>query len=182
MSNTTNSPASERLALSAAEVAKLLGISQRHLWAMHASGRLGPLPVRFGRAVRWNAAELAAWLDAGAPPRDRWLAQRHGGDTLRKDANAADSGAKVYCVLSLIVVRLAGAIFRCVAPRAARLAMLCLLLDGTATSDTARLLAALAVWGYGKQSALYIIVVSGTPDDPADDGGLAAETPGRGPN
>lgn len=78
MSNATNSPASERLALPAAEVAKLLGISQRHLWAMHSSGRLGPLPMRFGRAVRWNAAELAEWMNAGAPPRDRWLAMRQG--------------------------------------------------------------------------------------------------------
>jgi prophage regulatory protein len=52
----------ERLALSAADVAKLLGISERHLLALHSSGRV-PRPIRLGRAVRWNAAELSAWLD-----------------------------------------------------------------------------------------------------------------------
>lgn len=64
------------LLLAAAAVAQRLGISERHLWAMHSSGRLGPLPLRFGRAVRWIAAEIEAWIAADAPPRDRWLAMR----------------------------------------------------------------------------------------------------------
>jgi len=64
------------LALSVEAVAQLLDISPRHVWALHSSGRLGPLPVRFGRAVRWNRRELEEWLDAGAPTRDRWLAMR----------------------------------------------------------------------------------------------------------
>ena len=69
----------DRLALSAAEVAKLLGISERHLWALNSSGRL-PRPVRLGRAVRWNLAELRGWLDAGCPERSRWEAMRKGGE------------------------------------------------------------------------------------------------------
>jgi predicted DNA-binding transcriptional regulator AlpA len=64
------------LALPAAEVAKLLGISERHLWAMHSTGRLGPRPIALGRAKRWRIDELRAWLDAGAPSRDKWLAMR----------------------------------------------------------------------------------------------------------
>lgn len=76
MSNTTTLPASERLALSAAEVAKLLGISERHVWSMLASGRLGPQPASYGRAKRWNRAELSAWLDAGSPDRAAWAAMR----------------------------------------------------------------------------------------------------------
>lgn len=66
---------SRRLALSAADVAKLLGVSERHIWAMYSSGRI-PLPIRLGRAVRWNAAELQAWLDAGAPERSCWESKR----------------------------------------------------------------------------------------------------------
>lgn len=72
-------PTAQPLALSVEAVAQLLDISPRHVWALHSSGRLGPLPVRFGRAVRWNRRELEEWLDAGAPPRDRWLAMRRDG-------------------------------------------------------------------------------------------------------
>ena len=71
MSNTSHATDSERLALPAADVAKLLGISERHLWSLNSSGRL-PKPVRFGRSVRWNVEELRAWLAAGAPERSRW--------------------------------------------------------------------------------------------------------------
>ena len=70
----------QRLALPAVEVAKLLGISERHLWALNSSGRL-PRPVRLGRAVRWNLAELRAWLDASCPERSRW-------ETMRKEVEA----------------------------------------------------------------------------------------------
>ena len=73
MSTTPNLPELSCLALPAAEVAKLLGISERHLWALNSSGRL-PRPVRLGRAVRWNLSELRAWLDAGCPERSRWEA------------------------------------------------------------------------------------------------------------
>jgi hypothetical protein len=41
---------------------------------MHSTGRLGPLPVAFGRAKRWRADALRAWLAAGAPCRNKWLA------------------------------------------------------------------------------------------------------------
>lgn len=72
MSATLHHRESDRLVATAAEVAGLLGISQRHLWACHASGRLGPRPIALGRAKRWRLGELRAWLDAGAPPRDLW--------------------------------------------------------------------------------------------------------------
>ena len=71
MSNNTQTQSSERLAIPASEAAKLLGISERHLWALNTSARL-PRPIRLGRSVRWNRAELEAWLVAGAPRRDRW--------------------------------------------------------------------------------------------------------------
>ncbi|HKQ47605.1 MAG TPA: helix-turn-helix domain-containing protein [Phycisphaerae bacterium] len=62
---------SQRLAITADEVAELLGISRAHLWKLHSSGRL-PRPIRLGRAVRWSVSEIQAWLAAGAPPRERW--------------------------------------------------------------------------------------------------------------
>ena len=60
-----------RLALTAEEVAELLGISRAHVFRLQSSGKL-PKPIRLGRAVRWPRTTLEAWLAAGAPPRDRW--------------------------------------------------------------------------------------------------------------
>jgi predicted DNA-binding transcriptional regulator AlpA len=64
-----------RLAVDAAGVARLLSVSERHTWAMHASGRL-PLPCRVGRRLLWPVDELRAWCLAGMPPRERWQAMR----------------------------------------------------------------------------------------------------------
>ena len=57
-------------AFTAAEVAKLLQISQRHLW-LNASGRV-PRPLRLGKSTLWNLAELRSWMDAGSPDRATW--------------------------------------------------------------------------------------------------------------
>lgn len=65
--------ATERLALSAREVAKLLGVSQRHVWKLLASGRI-PKPFRLGRAVRWNYPLLRRWCDAACPSVDQFEA------------------------------------------------------------------------------------------------------------
>lgn len=59
------------LLLTAEETANLLGISVRHLYQLHSSGRL-PRPVRLGRSVRWRSGELKAWVAAGTPDRARW--------------------------------------------------------------------------------------------------------------
>ena len=67
----------EPLGLAAAEAAALLGISESHFYCMHKTGKLGPLPVRLGRAVRWSRQELVDWFGAGSPPRNRWLAIRN---------------------------------------------------------------------------------------------------------
>jgi predicted DNA-binding transcriptional regulator AlpA len=49
----------------------MLGMSERHVWAMNSSGRL-PRPVRLGRSVRWPVDELRQWLAAGARERSHW--------------------------------------------------------------------------------------------------------------
>jgi predicted DNA-binding transcriptional regulator AlpA len=72
MEITSTTIASERLALSAKDVAALLNISKAQVWKLHASGRL-PLPLYLGsKAPRWRTAELEAWLAAGAPDRATW--------------------------------------------------------------------------------------------------------------
>lgn len=61
------------LLLDVHEVAALLGVSARHVQALHRSGRL-PAPVRLGRRVLWNRLQLVRWCEAGCPGRERWLA------------------------------------------------------------------------------------------------------------
>lgn len=38
----------------------------------HTSGRLGPMPVAANPQLRFNEAEIDAWLAAGMPPRVQW--------------------------------------------------------------------------------------------------------------
>lgn len=66
------------LLIDAKEVAQLLGIGRSLFYEMHSSGRLGPLPIRLGRAVRWQRSEIQAWVNAGCPGRVKWLAMRKG--------------------------------------------------------------------------------------------------------
>jgi predicted DNA-binding transcriptional regulator AlpA len=68
-----------RLAVTARDAARLLGISRAQLYRLHSSGRL-PQPVYLGtKAPRWSVTELRAWLAAGAPPRDQWERQKREG-------------------------------------------------------------------------------------------------------
>jgi len=63
------------LTVGAATAAKLLGIgtSTWHLW--RATGRT-PAPIRIGGRVLWKYDELRAWIEAGAPCREKWEATR----------------------------------------------------------------------------------------------------------
>lgn len=65
------SPNAGRLMLDCMEAAALLGVSRAMYWKLHSQARI-PLPIRFGRVVRWRKQELEAWIAAGCPPRDRW--------------------------------------------------------------------------------------------------------------
>jgi len=62
-----------RVALSAEELAEMLGVSRSHVFRMASSGLLPPA-IRFGRVVRWSRATIEDWVAAGAPPRDTWEA------------------------------------------------------------------------------------------------------------
>jgi excisionase family DNA binding protein len=62
-------------------VARLLGLSERTVRALNASGRL-PRPLALGGRRLWSRRELEEWVDAGTPGRDRWEA--HGRGSLGK--------------------------------------------------------------------------------------------------
>lgn len=64
------------LLVSAAGVAKLLDVSVRTVWNMHQDGQLGPLPLSLRGSTRWKVCEIEAWIEAGIPCREQWLAMR----------------------------------------------------------------------------------------------------------
>ncbi len=57
--------------LTVTDMAKELKISARQVWKMLSRGDL-PSPIKLGRSVRWRSAEIARWLEAGAPKRELW--------------------------------------------------------------------------------------------------------------
>ncbi|QDU58546.1 helix-turn-helix transcriptional regulator [Aeoliella mucimassa] len=68
MSTAPHISESDPLALTKAELARALGISERHLHTLDSTGRLGPRAIRLNRSVRYVRSEVEAWLAAGAPP------------------------------------------------------------------------------------------------------------------
>jgi len=63
------------MAISARELADLLGISMRQVWRLNSAGKL-PRPVRIGGSVRWNRQEIMDWFEAGCPDRKTWDARK----------------------------------------------------------------------------------------------------------
>ncbi len=71
--------------ITVSELAEKLQLSERSIHGKRVSGEL-PAPIKLGRAVRWRADEIKAWLAAGAPPRDKWESMQQ---ELRQDPACA---------------------------------------------------------------------------------------------
>lgn len=56
------------------EAAALSGISRASWHRLRAADKIGPTAVKLGRAVRWNRAEVEAWILAKCPDRRTWEA------------------------------------------------------------------------------------------------------------
>jgi excisionase family DNA binding protein len=52
--------------ISVDRVAELLDVSVRTVWRLRSAGQI-PEPVKLGRSIRWNAAELSTWIERGCP-------------------------------------------------------------------------------------------------------------------
>jgi len=65
----------EALLIPPAEAATALGVSRAMFYRLAADGRLGPLPIRFGRRTLYRAEELRAWVghDPPCPSRSVWM-------------------------------------------------------------------------------------------------------------
>ena len=75
MSTGPHTSETDRLALTSADLAEQLGISQRHLHTLNKAGKV-PKPFRLGISVRWARSEIEEWLAAGAPDRTAWEAHK----------------------------------------------------------------------------------------------------------
>jgi excisionase family DNA binding protein len=63
----------EALLLDCKTAARLIGVGLSTLYAMDRSGELGPRGLRLRRRRLWPRDELAAWVRAGCPRRERWV-------------------------------------------------------------------------------------------------------------
>ena len=55
----------DRLALSAHDVARMLSVSVRTVWQWDSNGRLGPVATALSpRCTRWDAGEVQSWWTA----------------------------------------------------------------------------------------------------------------------
>lgn len=62
----------ERLLCSAEKAAAMLSVSRSKFYSMHATGEVGPVPIKFGTRKLWSVEELRAWVSAGCPAREKW--------------------------------------------------------------------------------------------------------------
>ena len=63
------------LCVGRAEIAAMLGVSQRTARRLDDGGKL-PEALKLGGTKRWYRPEIEEWLRAGAPPRRHWAAMR----------------------------------------------------------------------------------------------------------
>lgn len=136
----------QELAVCLGEVQAVNGFGNRFLWICARRAKLVPLPARM------PDAELAPLQ------RELWrlvgLAQRRGTVTMTPSAVALWEG--LYTELSQEHSGLAGSIINRAEAQTLRLALIYALLDGAEQIAESHLQAALAMWNYAQESALYI--------------------------
>jgi excisionase family DNA binding protein len=74
-------PTPDALLLSVADVCRRLSIGRTTLHAMTRTGRFPLAPIHLGRAVRFKASELEAWVAADCPGESKWRAMTAWGKT-----------------------------------------------------------------------------------------------------
>jgi excisionase family DNA binding protein len=57
--------------------ARLIGVGVSTFYAMDRSGELGPQGIRLRRRRLWRRDELAEWVRAGCPRREKWAALKN---------------------------------------------------------------------------------------------------------
>jgi len=66
---------SQAIAVSAKQLAQMMGVSMRQIWRLNSSGKL-PKPIHLGGSVRWNRGEILNWFEAQCPDLQTWEAMK----------------------------------------------------------------------------------------------------------
>lgn len=61
----------QSIAISARELAELLGVSLRQVWRLNATAKL-PRNMQLGGSRKWSRTEIMNWFEAGCPDRQTW--------------------------------------------------------------------------------------------------------------
>ncbi len=70
--DTTLIIADSPLLVSSTDAARLLSVGRSLLLQMDSDGRLGPMPIRFGKRTLWSTKELHKWVEKKCPNRETW--------------------------------------------------------------------------------------------------------------
>lgn len=71
-------PEETGLMIDAKTFARLLAVSSRHLNRL-LDLKAVPEPIRLGRLLRWQLAEVLEWIEADCPPQRVWTSKRRSG-------------------------------------------------------------------------------------------------------
>ena len=66
----------ERLLVGTKQAAEMLSVGRSHFYAMLSSGQIGPIAHKLGKRSLFSVKELREWINAGMPPRQKWIEQK----------------------------------------------------------------------------------------------------------
>lgn len=136
----------QELAVCLGEVQAVNGFGNRFLWICARRSKLVALPSRMPE-TELSPLQREMW---------RLVAQAQNRGAMTLNANALELWESIYPELSQEHTGLAGSIINRAEAQTLRLALVYALLDGQGSIDETHLQAALAMWRYAQDSALYI--------------------------
>jgi len=136
----------QELAVCLGEIQAVNGFGNRFLWICARRSKLVALPARMP-AVELAPLQRELW---------RLAAQAQQRGAMNTTPNALELWESIYPELSREHIGLAGSIINRAEAQTLRLALVYALLDGQGRIDVSHLQAALAMWRYAQDSALYI--------------------------
>jgi len=67
----------EQLLVGTKQAAEMLSIGRSHFYSMLSSGQIGPMAHKLGKRSLFSVNELREWVNAGMPPRQKWIKQKN---------------------------------------------------------------------------------------------------------